>query len=58
MARYIKTANGKYLIRGDWSVSDLKNHFVSFQTKYPKAKLTFDEWLVYYEKGYLKVSDN
>jgi hypothetical protein len=54
MSRYIKTAIGRYLIRGNWTVVDLKNQFRSFQTKYGTS-MSFDQWLVERGKVYVRV---
>lgn len=56
MKRYIKTAKGKYLIRGPWTARELKAQYKALLEKYPNTKLTFDEWLNY-GKVYFKVND-
>jgi len=44
MKRWITTSKGKYLIRGDWTVEELKRQYEAFTTKY-KSNMPFDEWL-------------
>ncbi len=53
MKHYIQTAQGTYLIRGNWTVRELHAQYKSFLDKY-KSKLIFDRWLVERGKVYFR----
>lgn len=54
MSRTIRTALGTYLIRGSYTVRDLRRLYESYCHKYG-AHLSFDRWLVERGKVYLRV---
>lgn len=53
--RTITTANGAYMIRGNWSVKELQAQYAAFVEKF-KSQMTFDRWLVERGKVYVKIS--
>jgi len=51
MKRYVATKHGKWLVRGPWTVVELRAQFAAFCRKYGET-LTWEQWLVQRGKAY------
>lgn len=52
--QHIDTGDRRYLIRGNWSPSQLRQQYKSFQARYA-SELTFEQWLVQQGKVYVRL---
>ncbi len=57
MKRYITIDGAKYLIRGNFTATQVRERFATFQKKYTDSTLTLSQWAVQRGAVYLKVSE-
>ena len=57
-SRYVETVRGRYLVRGNHSVTELRNLYASFCVKYRQEQTAegYDKWLRERGKVYVRVS--